>query len=317
MPHQLDILSRYKDYNNHEGNSPSDLDNPESYPTSGTSLPDIEDINRDNTLSEGESYFVYRVDMNRNELEVGRNHIVDKVVDKVTYENGETADVTWYQFRIPIYDYEDTVGDISDFKTIRFMRMFMTGFEDTTFLRFAKLDLVRGEWRRYQLPFTQGGEDWTGVEPPLGALAISAVNIEENAGKEPVNYVLPPGFTRQIDPTQPQLRQLNEQSIVLKVNELADGDARAAYKNTELDMRQYKKIRMEAHAEAIPGEVLENNELVAFIRLGTDYQDNYYEYEVPLELTPPGRYDNDSESDRLIVWPAAISLKWSWISSRR
>ncbi|MCK5066498.1 MAG: cell surface protein SprA [Bacteroidales bacterium] len=301
---QLDILSRYKKYNNHEGNSPSDLDNPESYPTSGTSLPDIEDINRDNTLSEGESYFVYRVDVDKNELEVGRNNIVDKVVDRVTYENGEKADVTWYQFRIPIYNYERTVGDISDFKTIRFMRMFMTGFQDTTFLRFARLNLVRGEWRRYQLPFTQGGEDWTGVEAPLGELAISAVNIEENAGKEPVNYVLPPGFTRQIDPMQPQLRQLNEQSIVLKVRELADGDARAAYKNAELDMRQYRKIRMEAHAEAIPGEVLEHNELVAFIRLGTDYQDNYYEYEIPLELTPPGRYNNDSESDRLIVWPA-------------
>jgi cell surface protein SprA len=307
---QLDILSRYKLYNNHEGNSPSDLDNPESYPTSGTSLPDIEDINRDNTLSEGEAYFVYRVDVNRNEMEVGRNHIVDKVVDRVTYENGEKADVTWYQFRIPVYNYEGTVGDISDFKTIRFMRMFLTGFKDTTFLRFAKLDLVRGEWRRYALPFTQGGEDWTGVEPPLGDLSISAVNIEENAGKEPVNYVLPPGFTRQIDPMQPQLRQLNEQSILLKVRELADGDARAAYKNTELDMRQYKKIRMEAHAEALPGEVLENNELVAFIRLGSDYQDNYYEYEVPLELTPPGRYDNNSESDRLIVWPAVNKFEF-------
>jgi cell surface protein SprA len=302
---QFDILSRYKNYNNQEGNSPSDLDNPESYPTSGTSLPDIEDINRDNTLSEGESYFYYRVDLNKSELQVGRNNIVDKVVDNVTYENGRKADVTWYQFRIPVHEYDGTVGDISDFKTIRFMRMFMTGFKDTTFLRFARLDLVRGEWRRYALPFTAGGEDWTGSEPPEGALAISAVNIEENAGKEPVNYVLPPGFNRQIDPTQPQLRQLNEQSIVLKVNELADGDSRAAYKNTELDIRQYRKIRMEAHAEAIPGIFLENNELVAFIRLGSDYQDNYYEYEVPLQLTPPGRYDNDSESDRLIVWPAA------------
>ncbi len=300
---QADILTRYKEYNNHEGNSPSDLDNAESYPTSGTSLPDIEDINRDNTLSESESYFVYRVDMDKNSLEVGRNNIVDKVVDRVIYENGEKADVTWYQFRIPVFDYEGTVGDISDFKTIRFMRMFLTGFQDTTFLRFARLDLVRGEWRRYSLPFMQGGEDWTGSEPSEGELAISAVNIEENAGKEPVNYVLPPGFDRQIDPTQPQLRQLNEQSIVLRVHELSDGDARAAYKNTELDMRQYKKLRMEAHGEAVQGVPLDNDELVAFIRLGTDYQSNYYEYEVPLKLTPPGRYDNNSESDRRIVWP--------------
>ncbi len=300
---QTGILERYKDYNNHEGNSPSDLDNTEPYPTSGTSLPDIEDINRDNTLSEGESYFVYRVDLDKNSLQVGRNNIVDKVVDRVVYENDEKADVTWYQFRIPIQDFEGTVGDISDFKTVRFMRMFMTGFRDTTYLRFARLDLVRGEWRRYALPFTQGGEDWSGVEPPDGSFSISAVNIEENAGKTPVNYVLPPGFNRQIDPTQPQLRQLNEQSIVLKVNELADGDARAAYKNTELDIRQYRKIKMEAHAEAIPEIPLEDQELVAFIRLGSDYQGNYYEYEVPMKLTPPGRYDNDSESDRYIVWP--------------
>lgn len=302
---QHDILTRYKAYNNHEGNSPSDADNTESYPTSGTSLPDIEDINRDNTLSEGESYFVYRVDLNKNEFQVGRNHIVDKVVDRVTYVNNAKADVTWYQFRIPIFDYDGIVGDISDFKTIRFMRMFMTGLKDTTILRFARLDLIREEWRRYVLPFTQGGEDWTGEEPPKGALAISAVNIEENAGKTPVNYVLPPGFNRQIDPNQPQLRQLNEQSIVLKVRDLADGDARAAYKNLELDIRQYKKIRMEAHAEAIPGTYLEENELVAFLRLGTDYQGNYYEYEIPMKLTPPGMYDNDSESDRLIVWPEA------------
>lgn len=300
---RLGILDRYKRYNNQEGNSPSDLDNPESYSTSGTSLPDIEDINRDNTLSEGESYYSYRVSISEGDMEVGSNYIVDKVVDNVTYENGEADEVTWFQFRIPILEYEDVVGDISDFKTIRFMRMFMTGFEDTTYLRFAELDMVRGEWRRYYQPLTQGGEDWTGVEPPLGALTVSAVNIEENAGKEPVNYVLPPGFSRQIDPTQPQLRQLNEQSIVLKVNELADGDAKAAYKNTELDIRQYKKIQMEAHAEALPDEVLEDYELVAFIRLGTDFKDNYYEYEVPMELTAPGNYDNDSESDRLIVWP--------------
>ncbi|MDA3822450.1 MAG: cell surface protein SprA, partial [Bacteroidales bacterium] len=228
---QKGIVDRYKDFNNMQGNSPSDLDNDESYATSGTTLPDLEDINRDNTLSEGESYFVYRVDMSPSELEVGRNYIVDKVIDDVLYANGNTDEVAWYQFRIPIQDYVTTVGGISDFKTVRFMRMFLTGFEDTVLMRFAKLELVRGEWRRYNLPFLQGGEDWTGIEPPEGTLAISAVNIEENAGKEPVNYTLPPGFTRQIDPSQPQLRQLNEQSIVLKVLELGDGDARAAYKN--------------------------------------------------------------------------------------
>lgn len=297
------IIDRYKDFNNMEGNSPSELDNEESFTTSGTTLPDIEDINRDNTLSEGESYFVYKVDMSPGELEVGRNYIVDKVINHVEYLNGENQDVTWYQFRIPINDYVNTVGGISDFKTIRFMRMFLTGFQDTVLLRFAKLELVRGEWRRYNLPFLQGGEDWTGIEPPEGTLAISAVNIEENSGKEPVNYTLPPGFNRQIDPSQPQLRQLNEQSIVLKVLDLGDGDARAAYKNTELDIRQYKKIKMEAHAEALIDVPLRDKELSAFLRIGSDYQGNFYEYEVPLVLTPAGFYEDKSENDREIVWP--------------
>ncbi len=300
---QRGILDRYKHYNNPEGNSPSDLQNDESYTTSGKTIPDQEDINRDNTLSESESYFEYRVDLSPSELEVGRNYIVDKVVNSVEFENGTTQDVEWFQFRIPIHDYVRAVGGISDFKTIRFMRMFLTGFQDTVFLRFAKLELIRGEWRRYNLPFIQGGEDWTGIEPPEGTLSISAVNIEENYGKEPVNYVLPPGFTRQIDPSQPQLRQLNEQAIVLKVLELGDGDARAAYKNTELDIRQYGKIQMEAHAEALIDGDLQDKELTAFIRIGSDYQSNYYEYEVPLVLTPHGRYDKDSESDREIVWP--------------
>ncbi|MCF8346334.1 MAG: cell surface protein SprA, partial [Bacteroidales bacterium] len=300
---QLNILDRYKQFNNVEGNSPSDLENEESYPTSGTTLPDLEDINRDNTLSEAENYYEYRVDMSPGELAVGRNYIVDKVEDDVEYENGKTDKVTWYQFRVPIYDYVRAVGGISDFKTIRFMRLYTTGFQDTVFLRFAKLELVRGEWRRYNLPFMEGGEDWSGIEPPEGTLAISAVNIEENAGKEPVNYTLPPNFTRQLDPTQPQIRQLNEQSIVLKVIDLGDGDARAAYKNTDLDVRQYRKIKMEAHAESLIDGDLRDKELSAFIRLGSDYQGNFYEYEVPLVLTPHGRYSNDSEADRAIVWP--------------
>ncbi len=303
---ELGILARYKKYNGLENNSPTSEQSDESYPTTGSTIPNVEDINRDNTLSESESYYAYRVSLRPEDLAIGRNFIVDKQVDEVEFENGEKSNVTWYQFRVPVADYERTVGDIQDFKSIRFMRMFLTNFEDSTFLRFAKLHLVRGEWRKYNLSFTEGGEYWTGSEPSQGSFDISAVNIEENAGKEPVNYVLPPGITRVIDPTQPQIRQLNEQSIVLKVNELEDGDARAAYKNVRLDIRQYNKIEMETHAEAIEGSMLQDYELTAFIRLGSDYKNNFYEYEVPLKLTPPappGNYDNDEEADRLIVWP--------------
>ena len=300
---RLGILSRYKRYNGLEANSPTAEQSDESYPTTGSTLPNVEDINRDNTLSESESFYSYRVSIRPNDLEVGRNYIIDKVVDDTKFENGTVSSVNWYQFRIPINAYEDAIGGIQDFKSIRFVRMFLTSFSDSVIMRFARLDLVRGEWRRYNLEFTEGGEDWTGYEPVDGTFDISAVNIEENAGKQPVNYILPPGITRVIDPTNPQLRQLNEQSIVLKVNNLEDGDARAAYKNLSLDIRQYKKIEMEAHMEAIPDVALRDYEITAFIRIGSDYKGNFYEYEVPLKVTPPGKYNDEKDSDKLIVWP--------------
>jgi cell surface protein SprA len=86
-------------------------------------------------------------------------------------------------------------GDIQDFKSIRFVRMYLTNFDDSVVLRFAKLHLIRSEWRKYNFDLTEGGESWTGIEPLSGSFDVSAVNIEENAGKEPVNYVLPPGIT--------------------------------------------------------------------------------------------------------------------------
>lgn len=296
------ILERYKAYNGLEKNSPTSEQSVESYPTTGSTIPNVEDINRDNTLSESEAYYSYRVSIRKEDLVVGRNFIVDSEEDAPGPED-KYEKVTWYQFRVPITEFESAYGGIQDFKSIRFMRMYLTDFEDSTFMRFAKLDLIRGEWRKYHSALIEGGENWSGQEPTNGTFDISAVNIEENAGKTPVNYILPPGITRVIDPTQPQIRQLNEQSIVLKVLDLEDGDARAAYKNLSLDIRQYDKIEMEAHAEAIPGMMLEDYELTAFIRLGSDYTGNFYEYEVPLKLTPHNKYDGDVEADRLMVWP--------------
>ena len=300
---EVGILDRYRDYNGLEGNSPTSEMSDEDYPTTGSTLPNVEDINRDNTLSEKEKYYEYRVSLKPQDMVVGKNYITDMVSKTSDFPNGVKSSVNWYQFRIPIQDWEKSYGGIQDFKSIRFMRMFLNGFEETVILRFAKLDLVRGEWRRYNFPLTEGGEGVTTPEPKDGVLDVSAVNIEENAGKTPVNYVLPPGIDRVIDPTNPQLKQLNEQSILLKVQDLEDGDARAVYKNIYLDIRQYKKIQMEVHAEALIDVPLNDNDLVAFIRLGSDYKNNYYEYEVPLLLTPPGRYE-DNSTDREIVWPS-------------
>jgi len=302
------ILERYKRYNGVEGNSPTSEMSQESYPTTGSTMPDMEDINRDNTLSETESYYQYRVSLRPGDMWVGNNYIVDEIEYNATLANGTKSKVKWYQFKVPITDYERIVGPIRDFKSIRFIRLFMKDFEEEVVLRFAKLDLVRAEWRKYNISFLEGGERITTPDPADASFDISSVSIEENAGKEPVNYVLPPGFDRVVDPQNPQLRQLNEQSMVLKVQNLEDGDARAAFRNVSLDIRQYRKLRMEVHGEALLGEPLMDDELTVFVRIGSDYKGNFYEYEIPLKLTPPGRYSNDSEAQRAIVWPEENSF---------
>jgi cell surface protein SprA len=306
---QLGILDRYKRYNGQEGNSPTSEMSSEPYPTSGSTLPDMEDINRDNTLSETESYYQYRVSMRPGDMQVGKNYVVDEIEYEATLANGTKSKVKWYQFKIPITDYQKVVGPIKDFKSIRFIRMFMKDFKEPVIMRFAKLDLVRAEWRKYNISFMEGGERITIPEATDGSFEISSVSIEENSGKVPVNYVLPPGFDRITDPQNPQLRQLNEQSMVLKVQNLEDGDARAAFRNVSLDIRQYRRLRMEVHAEALIGQPLQDDELTAFIRIGSDYKGNFYEYEIPLKLTPwNSRYDNKSEKEREMVWPQENSI---------
>ena len=301
---QLGILDRYKNYNGEEGNSPTSSMVKESYPTSGSTLPDEEDINRDNTLNETESYYQYKVSMRPGDLKVGSNYVVDEIESpEIKFPNSKTSSVKWYLFKVPVTDFQKVVGSIKDFKSIRFMRMFLRGFDQPIIMRFAKLDLVRAEWRKYNISFMEGGERITVPEATDGSFEISSVSIEENSGKIPVNYVLPPGFNRVTDPQNPQLRQLNEQSMVLKVMNLEDGDARAAFRNVNLDIRQYRKLLMEVHAEAMIGQPLQDNDLTAFIRIGSDYKGNFYEYEIPLKLTPPGHYDNASDDQRTRVWP--------------
>lgn len=291
------ILQRYKYINNPQGNSPDSDSRSESYDTSYKSTPDVEDINQDYTLNEYEKYFQYRVSIRPEDLVVGTNHIVDKREYSQTWRDNTKSSVTWYQFRIPIDEFESRQGNINDFSSIRFMRMFLTGFKKPIVLRFGTLDLVRGEWRTYdqQLSAASGG-----------TLEASAVNLEENAEKTPVNYVLPPGISREQDPSQPQLVESNEQALNLVVKNLTSGEAKAVYKNTTLDLRQYKRIQMFTHANALEQNTtnLKNRELAVFIRLGSDYKNNYYEYEIPLTLTAPrSNYNRNVPADRRLVWP--------------
>ncbi len=294
-----DVLERYKYYSRTEGNSPTSAQSPESYPTAATTIPDVEDINDDNTLNENEGYYQYHVKLDRNNMVLGKNYIADIKKASVTLKSGNKSDITWYQFKIPVSTPDKTIGTISDFRSIRFIRMFLKGWKMPVVLRFATLDLVRTNWRRYDKALT---EDLS-LPTPGTQFEISAVNVEENSNRKPVNYILPPGVSRVIDPSNSQLTQLNEQSMVLRTVDLQPGDARAAYKSMMIDMRRYKTLKLEVHAEQMEGTSLRDNDLYLFVRLGSDFQYNYYEYEIPLKLTLPGYYDNSKETDRFAVWP--------------
>lgn len=291
------ILQRYKYINNPQGNSPDSDSRSESYDTSYKSTPDVEDINQDYTLNEYEKYFQYRVSIRPEDLVVGNNHIVDKREYSQTWRDNTKSTVTWYQFRIPIDEFESRQGNINDFSSIRFMRMFLTGFKKPIVLRFGTFDLVMGKWRTYDQPLGAASG---------GTLDASSVSLEENGEKTPVNYVLPPGIRREQDPSQPQLVEANEQALSLMVKNMSTGEAKAVYKNSTLDLRQYKRIQMFAHANALEQNTtrLQNGDLSVFIRLGSDYKNNYYEYEIPLKLTEPrSNYNRYVLADCKAVWP--------------
>lgn len=291
------ILQRYKYINNPQGNSPDSDSRSESYDTSYKSTPDVEDINQDYTLNEYEKYFQYRVSIRPEDLVVGNNHIVDKREYSQTWRDNTKSTVTWYQFRIPIDEFESRQGNINDFSSIRFMRMFLTGFKKPIVLRFGTFDLVMGKWRTYDQPLSAASG---------GTLDASSVSLEENGEKTPVNYVLPPGIKREQDPSQPQLVEANEQALSLVVKNVSTGEAKAVYKNSTLDLRQYKRIQMFAHANALEQNTtrLQDGDLSVFIRLGSDYKNNYYEYEIPLKLTEPrSNYNRYVLADCKAVWP--------------
>ena len=298
------ILERYKHYNGVEMNSLSPDQSTNPYYQSSRSVPDVEDINQDNTLNEYERYFEYKVSLRPEDLVVGKNYVTDRREKVVTTREGPATTV-WYQFKIPLNQPDKVVGNINDFSTIRFARIFLTGFKEVTHLRFATLELVRGEWRNYDYNLNRGNES-----PAEGELDMSIVNIEENAGRDPINYVLPPDVSRQQDPGSTQATQLNEQSLQMKVTGLQPHDARGAYKNTLQDLRLYRRLQMWVHAEALVNDAtnLQNGDLAVFIRLGSDIKNNYYEYEIPLEITPPGYYNNYNYADRQKVWPISNFL---------
>ena len=298
---QLDILGRYKRFNAPEGNSITDEDSPEDYPTQQTTIPTSEDINQDQNLAESESYFHYKVSLRPQDMVVGRNFITDRILASANTPEGPKQ-VYWYQFKVPVRQPNEVINGIQDFRSIRFMRMYLNGWPQEATLRFARLEFVRGEWRKFNLSLETPGEV-IGGDPDPTLFEIAAVNIEENGNRYPINYVLPPGINTEVDVASANLRNLNEQSLQMKVCNLRDGDARAAFRNVSFDIRSYKKLRMYIHAESSDEtSPIAKGDVSVFIRLGNDLDQNYYEYEVP--VVPSAFFNRDPYN----VWPELNDL---------
>ncbi|GGG34031.1 cell surface protein SprA [Bizionia arctica] len=285
------IFDRYKKYNNVQGNSPDEFSDTNR---GSTTLPDVEDLNRDNTMNTIDSYYEYELDLTPSTLNLNNPFIVDIKNDEVrVLPNGQTVTPRWIQFRIPISGYTGAIGGISDFRSIRFTRMFLKEFSEETVFRFGTLDLVRSDWRKYTLSLDADGGD-----PALDdtEFSVGVIGTIENDGK----YISPPGVEPEEFYNNNTVIRENEQSLVLDVCDLESEDGRAVYKNINIDMRQYKRLNMFIHLEEdeIPG--LQDEDFIGFIRMGNDLTQNYYQIEVPLKVS-----DGDT---RELLWPTENNI---------
>lgn len=307
------ILLRYKHFNNPEGNSP--ISDGGEFSSAATLYPDAEDLNRDNTLSETEEYFQYIVDIKPTtapEMTIGNNFIVDKKVVSVNLVNGTTRPETWYQFRIPIGSYDAKVGNIPDFKSIRFIRMFMTDFSDSAVMRFGTLQLTRNIWRKFQYKLDSTGLYTAASGSPFN---VGAVNIEENDKRTPLPYRTPREIERVQTLSNNGVNLLqNEQAMNLQFCDLKRGDAKAVFQTfANRDLRQYRKLSMYIHTEKAqnPPNSFSDKDLTAVIRMGTDFVSNYYEIRIPLTVTPltAGNLNPDSDVYNDTLWNPRNSLE--------
>ena len=295
---QTGILGRYKNVNNPQGNSPIATTGQTTI-SAYTLYPDQEDLNKDNTMNTLEEYFEYKVDLVPNGFGSGF------ITDSMRFTPSGGVEQTWYQMRIPISEYYQKVGNIPDFKSIQFIRMYLTGFTDSVVLRFAKLELVRNNWRNFNYIIDTTGNYTLLPTSSTTTFNVTAVNIEQNSSRQPIHYVTPPGVVRQQELSNNNVNLLlNEQAMSLQICNLALNDVRGVYKTTVLDLRRYGTMDMFIHAEAVGSQGgLQDNDLDAVIRMGSDFVSNYYEIRIPLKKT-----DWIATATAEQVWPAANNL---------
>ncbi|MEW6511397.1 MAG: cell surface protein SprA [Bacteroidota bacterium] len=224
----------------------------------GGRIPDTEDINANGIVDLANSYFEYEVSLDtvasRNPLIVGGG-------------DPRSGPRQWYQFRIPIRDTTRTIGSPT-FENIEYIRV---GFlnTDTTFVRIADFSLVGNQWQKQS------------KDQNDSSFAVTVVGVEENP-----NYSSPPGVVRERDKTRPEEDvQANEQSLVLLLRGLPDGEARQAvkfYTYRALDLFNYRVMKMFVHGDDNFRYVdPANYDAEIFFRFGLDSL-NYYEYRAPV-----------------------------------
>ncbi|WKS96140.1 cell surface protein SprA [Riemerella columbina] len=291
------LVERYRYFRNPEGNSKAGSMEVSSQ------MPDAEDINNDFNLDQSESYNQYSISLDRADLTLGKNFIVDEKETEVKFQNGQIGKNKWFLFRIPVSQFDTDAGDASAavLNNVRFARMILKGFDETSTLRFGTFDLVRSDWRKYTKNLAVGNNSDEGSYTVDNAnFDVGGVNLEENALGTPP-YVMPPGIERQVLSGTTGSQRQNEASLYLKATNLSPTThaSRGVFKNVSLDMRRYQKLELFVHAENLK-EVTSNRvdpEAKFFIRFGSDATDNYYEYESSL------KYTAISATSPLDIWP--------------
>ncbi len=288
----LDLQTRYSRFNNPEGNAPRGGNTR----VRGNPLPDAEDLNNNRTLDEKERYFEYVVDivpddMNWTELGGGTGYgridtLATKYITEVkslTNPNNDREEL-WYRFRIPLNDGR-AQGGIESFRSIQFMRLITTGFKTQKTMRMADFELVRNQWRKLDpvcIDYPADAQPETDID-----FSIDVVGVEENSNRKPFNYTTPRGIKQEVLFTTFANVLQDEKSLSLNFCNLIDACEVSMFKLTELDMRFFEKLQMFVHAEQslTEGVDIEDGDLAVFVRLGKDFVNNYYEYEIPLILT--------------------------------
>ncbi len=260
-----DYFLRYNGYM--EGNTPR-----ASNTTVGnTNRPDSESLIVPGQVNLDDNYYQYEIPWNPGDpssLSIGKSFIVDSV--------SVNDRLKWYQVRIPLREFQRQVGNINNFQQISYIRFWMSGYREPLTMRFATFEFVGSQWRK---------AEEVGNQSARTDFKVQTINSEENSNRRPIPYRVPKGTVRPIVRTQQGDLEGNEQSLVLSVNDLRQGDIRMIRRNyTEgLNLINYSNLRMFVHGEGYN----RRNDVELVIRLGRDLENDYYEYRQPITPTDP------------------------------